>query len=293
MSDDRKHRAVRVDGLADLDDVDWPATLKRVWKQAGDDQISLIASGIAFNVFLAFVPFLTAVVLLYGLVASPQEGAANIQFLTQALPDDVASVVRGELRTVVHTAVTSNGFGLAVTLGIALYGALRGAGGIISGLNAIFDVDESRPFVRRMAVASAITIGLVFVFLLATFGISIVGTLSAILPNIGGSVDNLLQIGFWLTSAVAVSLVISLIYRHAPNRDQGHWRWLTAGSVLATTVWLGATWVFAIYVRSFGNFEALYGALGAVIIFLFWLYVSAYIVLAGAELNQALQRGED
>jgi membrane protein len=291
MNDGTNRQAkVQVDDLGDLADVNWRQTAKRVWRESGGDHLSLVASGIAFNVFLAFVPFLTAVVLIYGLAASPQEGASHIEFLTQALPPNVANVVAAELRTVVRTATTSKGFGLVITLAIALYGALRGGGGIIAGLNAIFEVDENRPFLRQVAVAAAITVGLIFIFVLASFGISVIGFLSAILPNIAGLVDQLLQIAFWVIAAGAVSLVMSLIYRYAPNRGRTRWRWLTAGSVLATVVWLAATWLFSVYVRSFGNFAAVYGALGAVIVFLFWLYISAYILLVGAELNQVLQR---
>ena len=266
----------------------WKRTGKRLWKESGDDNLSLIASGIAFNIFLAFIPFLTSVVLTYGLVAAPQQVAGHIQYLSQMLPEQAAEMIGSQLRNMVETASSTTGLGLVFTLGLSLYGAIRGATGIITGLNIIFEVGESRSFVQQMGVAIAITIGLVLGFFIASAGISVMGFLSAILPNIAGVVDDLLRIGFWLTAAAGVSVVISLIYRLAPNRGDLEWRWLTPGSVLATIVWLAATFVFSIYVQNFGNYQAIYGALGAVIVFLVWLYISAYILLLGAELNQVI-----
>lgn len=289
MANGREPVAERADDLGDLTDVNWRRIGKRVWTLSGKDHLSLVASGIAFNAFLAFIPFLTSVVLTYGLVAAPSQVAAHIAYLSDFLPEDAAEVVGDQLRNMVETASSETGLGLVVTLGLALYGAIRGATGIITGLNIIFDVQESRSFIQQMGVALAITLGLILSFMLASLGISVMGLLSAILPDLGGIVHDALQIGFWITAAAGVSVVVSLIYRMAPNRGDLEWRWLTPGSVLATGIWLVGTFVFSIYVRSFGNFQAVYGALGAVIIFLIWLYISAYILLLGAELNQVLQ----
>jgi membrane protein len=289
MANGEEQAAERVDDLSDLTDVNWKRVGKRVWTLSGKDHLSLVASGIAFNAFLAFIPFLTSVVLTYGLVAAPSQVAAHIAYLSDFLPEDAAGVVGDQLRNMVETASSETGLGLVVTLGLALYGAIRGATGIITGLNIIFDAEESRSFIQQMGVALAITLGLILSFMLASLGISVMGFLSAILPDLGGIVHDALQIGFWITAAAGVSVVVSLIYRLAPNRGDLEWRWLTPGSVLATGIWLVGTFVFSIYVRSFGNFQAVYGALGAVIIFLMWLYISAYILLLGAELNQVLQ----
>lgn len=278
----------KTDGGAILPDRSWKSVGRHLWAESGDDHLSLIASGIAFNVFLAFIPFLTSVVLTYGLVAAPQQVASHIQYLSQLLPEQAAEMIGSQLRNMVETASSTTGLGLAFTLGLSLYGAIRGATGIIAGLNIVFEVEESRSFVQQMGVAVVITVGLLLGFFIASAGISVMGFLSAILPNIAGLVDDALRIGFWIAAAASVSVVISLIYRMAPNRGDLEWRWLTPGSVLATLVWLAATFLFSIYVQNFGSYQAIYGALGAVIVFLIWLYISAYILLLGAELNQVI-----
>jgi membrane protein len=274
-------------------DSQWMHVGKQVWKKSGEDNVSIVASGIAFNAFLAFIPFLTSVVLTYGLIASAEQVAGHIETLSEVMPEDAAGLVGSQLENMVETAGTTTGLGLLTTLGLSLYGALRGANGIISGLNIIFNVEESRSFIKQTGVAIAITIGLVLTFLLASAGITILGFLEDILPDIGGLVHDALEIGFWIGAAAAVSVVVSMIYRMAPNRGDLEWRWLTPGSVLATGTWLVATFAFGLYVQNFGNYQAVYGALGAIIVFLIWLYLSAYILLLGAELNQViLEEGE-
>ena len=277
-------------GPTDISASGWWDVAKRTWTESGEDNLGLIASGIAFNVFLAVVPLLTAVVLGYGLVASPAQVAQHIATLAQVMPQDAAELIGNQLENMVDTAGTSTGLGLLATLSIALYGALRGASGIITALNIVYGVDESRGFLRQTGVALAITLSLVVLFFMASAAITMVNLLASLLPDLGGALREALQIAFWLAAAAVVSLVIAVIYAYAPNREEVEWRWLTPGSLVATIVWIAATFGFSFYVSNFGNYNATYGALGAVIVFLTWLYLSAYILLLGAELNQVLSR---
>lgn len=264
--------------------------LKRTWKEAGDENLELIAAGVAFYAFLALVPMLTAVVLSYGLVSDPATVAADIARLSTAMPHQAAQIVGDQLQHMVETANSTIGLALLLALALAFYGAMRGAGAIIVALNVVFDVGERRTYLRRMSVAMAITLGLVLALLFASLAISALGFLRSLVPDLGSVVHNLLQAGFWLSAALVVSLVVALIYRYAPNRPHAHWRWITPGSALATLVWIAATFAFGFYVSRFGNYNATYGSLGAVIVFLTWLYLSAYILLLGAELNSVLER---
>ncbi len=285
VADDRQ-----ATGPTDISGSGWWDILKRSWSEAGEQNLGLIASGIAFNAFLAFVPMLTAVVLSYGLVAAPEQVARHIATLAETMPQQAADLIGGQLENMVETAGSSAGFGLLLALGIALYGAMRGASGIITALNIVFEVDESRSFLRQTGMALVITFGLILVFIIASVGISVLGFLEDLLPALGGAVHIVLQIAFWILAAAFVSVVIGLIYRYAPNRPETKWRWVTPGSAMATIVWVAATFAFAFYVRNFGSYNATYGALGAVIIFLTWLYLSAYILLLGAKLNQVLEQ---
>lgn len=267
----------------------WSAA-KATWRETGKDNIPLIASGVAFYIFLAVVPTLILVILTYGLIASPTQVANNIAALSSTMPKEAASLITGQLRNVVSIARSVAGIGLIVAVLVSLYGAMKAAGGVITALNIVFGVEETRTFLGVMLLSLAITIGLVLAFMVASLGLSVINFLARLLPDIGGVVYLALQAGYWLGAAVAISLIIAAIYRFAPDRLDNRWRWISPGSVLATIVWVAATFAFSFYVRNFGSYNATYGSLAAVIIFLTWLYLSVYIVLAGAELNFVLER---
>jgi membrane protein len=121
-------------------------------------------------------------------------------------------------------------------------------------------------------------------------GISLLGFVEKLLPFSSPAVHLILKIVFWMVAAAAVSLIVALVYRYAPNHEVPKWRWLTPGSIAATALWLAATLGFGLYVTNFGNYNATYGSLGAVVVFLTWLYLTAYILLMGGELNAELEK---
>jgi membrane protein len=264
---------------------------KATWREASKDSLGLIASGVAFYTFLAFIPLLMAIVLTYGLVASPAQVARHIAALSASMPKEAAGILTAQLRNIVATARSTAGVGLVVVLAVSIYGAMKAAGGVITALNHVFGVEENRSFVQVTLLTLAITVGLVLAFIVASLGMSVMNFLARLLPDLGGTVDLALKLGYWFTTAFAISVIIATIYRYAPDRPEGRWRWFSAGSVVATVIWVLATFGFSFYVRNFGSYNATYGSLAAVIIFLTWLYLTAYIILIGAELNYVLERG--
>ena len=276
-------------GPEDVTPRGWKRILVATWKDAAADNLTLIASGVAFYAFLAFVPLLTAFVLSYGLVAEPASVVRHMDMLTGVMPSDAAAIVGDQLQSMTETSGADTGFALLVAIGIALYGASKGAGAVITALNIVFEVGESRGLVKRTAMALAMTLGAVLVLFLAILAVSAMNFLENLLPELGGIPQFLLKAVSFLIAAAAVVLLLAIVYRYGPNRPDAEWKWITPGSALATIVWLGATFGFGIYVSNFGDYNATYGSLGAVIVFLTWLYLTAYIVLFGAELNSVLE----
>jgi membrane protein len=133
------------------------------------------------------------------------------------------------------------------------------------------------------------TVGAVIALFAAILAISAMGLLETLLPNLSGATEILLKVLFWALAAGAVALLLAVIYRYGPDRPDAPWRWITPGSIFATVAWLAATAGFGVYVSNFSDYNATYGSLGAVIVFLTWLYLSAYIVLLGAELNAEIE----
>jgi len=278
-----------VDGPHDISPRGWKRILIDTWKDSGEDNLTLVAAGVAFYAFLAFVPLLTAFVLSYGLVAEPSSVVSHMQTLTSIMPSETAGLIGDQLRSMTESSGAKTGFALIIALGIALYGASKGAGSIMTALNIVFEVEENRSFIKRTALALAMTAGAVIVLFLAILAVSALHLVEAIAPDIGGVVHFVIKAAFFLAAGLAVVLLLAVIYRYGPNRPELEWKWITPGSAAATIVWLAATAGFGLYVSNFGNYNATYGSLGAVIVFLTWLYLTAYVVLLGAELNAILE----
>lgn len=268
----------------------WWATLKRVWASAGEDNISLIAAGVGFYAFLSIVPLLGAVVLSYGLFADTATVGASIAALTEVMPRQVATIIGEQLLRVVEASGGKKGFGLIVALLLALYGAMKGAGAIVTALNVAFEVPERRGLIRQYALSLAITAGAVVLMLGAMATIALATWLGTLAPWAPAVVPRLLTLASY---AVLAGLAIggaTTLYRFGPDRDAAHWAWLTPGSVIATLCWLAMTVGFGLYVANFGSYDATYGSLGAIVVMLTWLWLSAYVVLLGAELIAGLEK---
>ena len=275
---------------ADIPAPGWWAVLKRTYAESTRDNVSIIAAGVAFYAFLAFVPLLGSLVLIYGMVAEPASVVQHMQAMTAMMPADAAKIIGEQLMTVTTTAGTKKGLGLLVALLLSIYGAMRGATSIVTALNVVYNVPEDRGFVKTTLISVALTVGAVLALLLAILGVSLLGYVEHLLPFSSPIVHNALKIGFWIIAAAAISLLIALIYRYAPNRPTAKWEWISPGSILATLLWVGATVGFGFYVANFGSYNATYGSLGAVVVFLTWLYLTAYILLMGGELNSELEK---
>lgn len=267
----------------------WKDVLLRTWREAGEDNIGLISAGVAFYGFLSIVPLLGAVVLVYGLAADPRTVIENMQSLMTIMPADVARMIGDQLMTAVTGSEGKQGVGLLVALGLALYGAMKGAGAIVTALNVVYEEREERGFLRQNLVSLAITAGAVVLAIMAMTAVTAVAFLDSMMPGAPTFVLTAMRLATYALLAGLAMAAASTLYRYGPSRDHAQWRWLTPGSVLATVIWLATTTGFGIYVRNFGSYDATYGSLGALVVLLTWLSLSAYVFLLGAELNSELE----
>ncbi len=268
----------------------WKDVALRAWAEAGQDNISLIASGVAFCGILAMVPMLGAVVLSYGLIATPETVIENVRSLTSVMPADAARLIGEQLANIVTTSDGKKGFGLLIALGIALYGAMKGATAIITALNVAYDEEETRGFIKLNLLALAITAGGVLAAILAVLTITAMSSLETFFPWVPDIVLTIGRLLSHLVMAAVGAAAAATLYRFAPNRQHAQWVWLSPGSVLAALCWVLMTLGFGIYVANFGSYDATYGSLGAAVVLLTWLYLSAYVLLLGAEFNCELER---
>lgn len=267
----------------------WRVIVKCTFREAGDDNLGMLSAGVAFYAFLAFVPTLGATVLTYGLLADPADVGRHLQTIFHLLPADAAKLVGDQIVSVTKVSAGKTGLGLAFALLLALYGAMNGAGSIITALNMIHNEDEARSWLTKTILTVGITIGLVLIGVTGILAMSALAFLESLMPTTDGALISAIRGGFCLAAAATASGIVTAIYRYAPNHPHPRWTKLMPGAFIATIAWLAMTLGFSLYVANVAHYNATYGALSAVIALLMWLYLSAYIFLLGAELNSELR----
>lgn len=262
----------------------WKEIVVRAYKDSKDDQLPLLASGVAFRAFLALFPALIAVVTVYGLVSDPQQVQQQISNLASGLPENARSLLTSWLQNIAGGGSAALSWGLVLSLLAALWSASSGVQGLISATNIAYDEDESRGFVKLRATALVLTLGAV-VFVIVAVGL--ITVVPALLGNLGlGVVGRVAaQVGRWVLLALFVLAALAVVYRYAPDRDHPQVKWASLGAVVATVLWLLGSAAFSLYVSNFGSYANTYGALAGVVVLLLWLFLTAYVVLFGAEIN--------
>jgi len=269
----------------------WKEILGRVWVKSGEDNISLLAAGVAFYAFLTIAPLLAALILTYGLVADPATVATHMRTVIDLVPREAAELIYEQLLSVTTAASGKTGLGLLLAILISLYGAMRAAGAIITALNVIYEQKERRNIIKTTLLSAGMTVGAVIVGILGIVTASVLGFLQELVGGwLGPLAIGAIKGATWLAAGVFASAAIAAAYRYGPDRRDARWSWLSLGSALATLLWLLATLGFGFYAAKFGDYNATYGSLGAVVVLLMWLFVSAYAVLLGASINAETER---
>lgn len=259
-------------------------TVKRAWAAAGQDNISILAAGVAYYAFLAMVPLLAAIILTYGMIADPAMVAQHIGTLADSLPQAAAEVIGGQLEAVVETSGTAKGLGLLLAIALALFGARNGAGAVITAISLAFNDRQKRGFVRANLLALAITAGAILGMGLVAAAMTATAAITDLIPNLSGAGQLLGQIVTYALLATLGALGAALLYRRVPNDKSPGFRDVFPGALVASIGLVLLTWAFGYYVANFGSYNATYGSLGAVVVLLTWLYLSAYVLLFGAEI---------
>lgn len=266
----------------------WKDIAIRVKNEVVEDRISVIAGSVAFASVMALFPAMLAVVSLYGLIADPADVQAQLESVASIMPGDVAALLGEQMRAIVGASEGALSLGAVLALLGALWAAAGGVQALITAINIAYDEEEKRSFFRLKLISVGLTLLGIVVFALAVL---LVGVVPAILDHVGlgRAAETAIDVGRWPALALLASVGLSALYRYAPCRTKPKWTWVTWGSVVATALWLGVSALFSYYVANFGNYNETYGAVGAVIVLLLWLYLSAFAVLLGAEINAEIE----
>ena len=265
-------------------DVAW-----RVKDQIAADNVSIIAGGLALFGLLAVFPSLAAAVAIYGLIGSPEAIAAQAQTYSELLPQGTLQIIQAQLNDLARQQPNTLSTGAIVGFLLALWSARRGMVALITAMNVAYNEHERRGFFHRLALSLLFTISGVIGFVLVVLLGLAVPVLIGLLP-LGGAGEWVLLCLRWALLWLIAVLALSALYRFAPHRDKARWHWVSWGSGIAATLWLIGSILFALYVRNFDTFGRTYGAIGGVVVMLMWFYVSAFVVILGAEINSELER---
>ncbi|HWD47034.1 MAG TPA: YihY/virulence factor BrkB family protein [Actinomycetota bacterium] len=267
----------------------WFAILKRVKAEVKEDNVPLLAAGVAFYAMLAIFPAIIAVITVYGMVADPAQVKSQVSELAKSLPAGADQLLIEQLTNVVNAGRQSLSIGLALSLLALLWSVSSGVQGLVKSLNVIYDERESRGFVKLRGLSLLLTLGAIVVAVIAL-------ALIAVFPNfveslgLGQAGELAASIGRWVLLAALMLVALAVLYRLAPDRANPRWRWLSWGAVVALVLWLLGSVGFSWYVDNFGKYNQTYGALAAVIILLLWLFLSAFAILLGAEFDAETER---
>jgi membrane protein len=280
------------DEPTDLGARGWWAALKRTVHEFRQDNLTDWAAALTYYGVLAIFPALIVLVSILQLVG---------ESATQPLLDELGKVAPGPAKEIFTSAIEDlqgNQGAAGVLFIVGLLGALWSASGYVSAFmrasNAIYDIDEGRPIWKTLPVRVGLTLVLLVLLAVTTLAVVLTGGLAQQVGNLVGLGDTAVtvwNIAKWPVLLLVVSLMFALLYWAAPNVKQPGFRWVSPGGILAVVGWLIASAAFAFYVSSFGSYNKTYGALGGVIVFLVWLWISNIMILLGAEFNAELERG--
>jgi membrane protein len=271
---------------------DWKDVARHVKDQLQEDRVPLLAAGVAFFSLLALFPALIAVISIYGMFSDPQDVEEQIADLTEALPDEASDLLVEQLSGVADIAGAGLGITAVVSIAAALWSASKGVQYLIIAVNSVFDQKPYDSNVKlRIISVVAMLAGIVVVLVLFT----LVAVLPALLNGLGlgVAVGWVINIGRWPVIAALVVVALSVLYAYAPNRERPAWSWVSWGAVIAAGLWVLGSIGLSVYVGNFGGLNETYGSLTAVIVLLLWLFLGAFVILLGAEINAALEREGD
>ena len=267
----------------------WWQIARRVARRFMQENLGLVAAGVGFYSLLGLFPAIAALVTTYDMAFDPAQIQSQFDALGGLLPAQVHELISARLQSAADTRQQSLSVGLVGAILLSFWGATRGTRALIIALNIAYDEREERGFFFLNLLAFGLTFFLVMVLaaaILATVAVPIVINIVSL-----GAVPEVLAAWLrWPLLALVGLLALAILYRFGPSRRAASWRWLPVGSVIAGVLWLAASGLFSFYVSNFGSYNATYGSLGAVIVLLLWLYLSAMAVIVGACINAEAER---
>lgn len=282
----------------------WKLVFRQTISELGTSQVSLAAAGCAFYATLSLFPAISTLISVYGLAFNLETVEPQLEVLRHLLPSTAYTLIGNQIHTLISQPHSSLTIGLIFSISVALWSASASTKSVLSALNIAYGLEEARSFVRFQALA----LGTTFIAVLgACLTLALMVALPALVDYLPAHFGGLRALPYpasllmsygvpalihWGAPALMLLFVfgaVTLLYRYGPSRAPAAWRWIVPGSIVATIFWVVTSLAFSFYVGRFAAYGSTYGPLGAVAAIMMWFFVSAYVVLFGAELNAGLE----
>lgn len=288
MNKENSHKTKTISSPLEIGFSGWKKILLRLFNRLMDNLIYIVSAGVAFYAFIAIFPAIIALISIYGLAVDPQMAQEQIQNLAGLMPEEAFSIIETQIQNLVSTTSSALGWGTILGILMSLWFANNGTKSIFTGLDFAYDTVSERSFIKHNLMTLLFTLcGIILLIISMAF----IVVFPAIVQVIGlpGNIESLISWLRWPILGIIVVAAICWIYKYAPDRETPKIRWVVLGATVATVLWLLASWGFSFYVSNFANYGEMYGSIAAVVILMFWLFITSLTLLIGGELNSATE----
>lgn len=281
---------------ADLKKISVKDFFVRLYTKAfSEEDLLSNAAQVAYFFLFALFPLLLFLVSIFGIVLGSADDLRieMFSYLQQAMPKSAFELVR---KTIEEVTESSSGGKLTFGILLALYSASAGIDGIRVALNGTYNLTEDRPWWKTKLISLSMTLGLGVLITIA-LGVIFYGSkfVTLILNSLNLPIDSPVVLGIlqWVIVLIVLTLIFGLLYNFLPRYKEPRWVWVSPGTILGIILWLLLSYSFRLYLGYFNSYDKTYGSLGAVIILMLWLYLTALVILIGGAINAVLQEFTD
>jgi membrane protein len=253
-----------------------------------ENNVSIVSAGVAFYSFLAIFPAIMALISIYGLAMDPQQVERQLNNINDMMPEEAYGVIESRMENFIQTAGSTLSWATTAGILFSIWSANRGTKSLFTGVIVAYKTKNNRGFLKHNAVTLAFTFGGIILIIICIAVIVLFPALVGTIP-LPEEITDLIGWLRWVVLALLVSFFLCLVYKFAPPQTDPKLKWVMPGALIATFLWLLASWGFSIYISNFGNYGEIYGSISAVVVLMMWLYLSSFIVLLGAELNAEIE----
>lgn len=277
-----------VQSISEISISEWKSILIKVKKRIGENNVVIISAGVGFFGFLAIFPAIMALISIYGFVMDPQQIEEQVSKISSMMPEQTHKILQYRVDNFIKPEGQSLGWGSFFGILLGIWIGNLGTKSLFRGINIAYETDRKRGIIKNNGLTLLFTFGAIILLILSA---ALIVAFPAIIEKIGlpDNITSLISWMRWLVMGIVLVGSIGLIYNFGPKRRRPGFMWVIPGAVLATSLWLLASWAFSFYIRNFWNLSEIYGSISAVVFLMLWLFISTFIILLGAELNYGIE----